>query len=139
MVMAQTSGRCDLRVWFVIFNTSGDTPPGKRVCQDFALNLSAKRRLCTTVGGRFIDGTARCCAVVSTARSRAATMTNFARSNQSWVSRTLFGAAKSCAIVNFFMICPPVGSWLADDDQILFLIAAISWLTQGWVQKFSPL
>jgi hypothetical protein len=34
---------------------------------------------------------------------------------------------------------PPVGSWLADDDQILFLIAAISWLTQGWVQKFSPL
>jgi hypothetical protein len=106
MVMAQKSGRYDLRVWFVIFITSGNTPPGKRVCQDFALNLSAKRRLCTTVGGRFIDGTARCCAVVSTARSRAATMTNFARSNQSWVSRTLFGAAKSCAIVNFFMICP---------------------------------
>jgi hypothetical protein len=33
-------------------------------------------------------------------------MTNFARSNQSWVSRTLFGAAKSCPLVNLFMICP---------------------------------
>jgi hypothetical protein len=31
--------------------------------QDLALNLSAKRRLCNTVGKRFIDGTARCCAV----------------------------------------------------------------------------
>jgi hypothetical protein len=86
--------------------------------QEFALNLSAKRRLCTTVGGRFIDGNARCCAV-STARSRAATMTNFARSNQSWVSRALFGAAKGCPLVNLFMICPPVGWWLADHDQIL--------------------
>jgi hypothetical protein len=52
--------------------------------QEFALNLSAKRRLCNTVGKRFIDGTTRCC-VVSTARSRAATMTNFARSNHSLV------------------------------------------------------
>src|SRR5262249_6267735 len=47
--------------------------------QEFALNLSAKRRLCNTVGKRFIDGTARCC-VVSTARSRAAATTNLARS-----------------------------------------------------------
>jgi hypothetical protein len=44
-------------------------------------------------------------------------MTNFARSNQSWVSRTLFGAAKSCPLVNLFMICP--GWWLADHDQTL--------------------
>jgi hypothetical protein len=35
-----------------------------------------------------------------------------------------------------------VSWWLADDGQILFLIAAISWLSnpgQGWVQKFSLL
>ena len=46
--------------------------------QDFEFNLSTKRRLCNTVGGRFIDGVARCCAV-STARSRAAATTNLAR------------------------------------------------------------
>jgi hypothetical protein len=48
----------------------------------FAFNLSAKRRLCNTVRGRFIDGTTCCCAV-STARPRAVTTTNLARSNQS--------------------------------------------------------
>jgi hypothetical protein len=52
--------------------------------QEFALNLSAKRRLCNTVGKRFIDGTTRSC-VVSTARSRATAMTNLARSNHSLV------------------------------------------------------
>jgi hypothetical protein len=75
--------------------------------QVFALNLSAKRRLCNTVGGRFIDGTARC--AVLAARSRAATMTNFARSSLVLVLRAFHGGAKSCALVNFFMICPPLG------------------------------
>ena len=65
--------------------------------QEFALNLSAKRRLCNTVGKRFIDGTARCCAV-SIARSRAAATTNFARSNQSLALRFLFAGAKSFAL-----------------------------------------
>jgi hypothetical protein len=74
--------------------------------QDFALNLSAKRRLCNTVGKRFIDGTARCCAV-STARSRAAATTSLARSNQSLVLRgPRWPGAKSCTPVNVFMICP---------------------------------
>jgi hypothetical protein len=76
--------------------------------QEFALNLSAKRRLCNTLGGRFIDGTAGCCAV-SSALSRAATMTNFARSSLVLVLRAFHGGAKSCSLVNFFMICPPVG------------------------------
>ena len=78
-----------------------------RLFWDFALNLSAKRRLCNTVGGRFIDGNARCCPV-STARSRALTMTNFARSSLTLVLRAVFGGAKSCALVNLFMVCPPV-------------------------------
>ena len=73
--------------------------------QDFALNLSAKRRLCNTVGGRVIEGAPRCCAV-STARSRAAATTNLARSNHSLVLYALFGGAKSCALVDIFMIAP---------------------------------
>ena len=76
--------------------------------QDFALNLSAKRRLCNTVGGRVIEGAPRCCAV-STARSRAAATTNLARSNQSLVRallRALVAGAKSCALVDIFMIAP---------------------------------
>ena len=36
--------------------------------------------------------------------------------------------SKSCALVNFFMICPPVGRWLADEEPILLPITAISWL-----------
>src|SRR5262249_19960292 len=59
--------------------------------QNLALNISATRRLCKTVGGRFINGSARCCAV-STARSRAAATTNLARSNQSLVLRALLRA-----------------------------------------------
>src|ERR1700758_3794708 len=74
--------------------------------QNLALNISATRRLCKTVGGRFINGSARCCAV-STARSRAAATTNLARSNQSLVLRALVAGAKSCTLVNVFMICPP--------------------------------
>src|SRR5260221_10609736 len=38
---------------------------GRRlVRQDLALDLSAKRRLCNTVGGRVIEGTSRCCEVL---------------------------------------------------------------------------
>ena len=88
-----------------------------------------KRRLCNAVGGRFIDGAPRCCAVC-TARSRAAAITNFARSNQSWVLRALFAGAKSCTLVNFFMICPQWSTGgLAGHDEILPLITAISWRT----------
>src|SRR5262249_32056509 len=74
--------------------------------QNFPLNLPPNRRLCSTVGGRIVEGwTAHCCAV-SAARSRAATMTNLARSSLALALPALFGAAKSCALVNLFMICP---------------------------------
>jgi hypothetical protein len=90
-----------------------------RLRQEFALNLSARRRLCNTVGARFTDDSARCCAI-SAARSRAAARTNLARSNQSLFLRSRFGGAKRSALVNIFMICPRlVGSCLADDKQIL--------------------
>jgi hypothetical protein len=90
-------------------NVQTDAAPNRRTQrQDFAFNLSAKRRLCNTVG--FIDGVGRCCAI-STARSRAAATTNLARSNQSLVLRALFAGAKSCALVNVFMICPPMVGW----------------------------
>src|SRR5262249_26653777 len=75
--------------------------------QTFPRNLPTNRRLCSTVGGRIVEGwTAHCCAV-SAARSRAATMTNLARSSLALALPALFGAAKSCALVNLFMICPP--------------------------------
>ena len=87
--------------------------------QNFALNLSAKRRLCNTVGGRFVAGCVAYLCAVSAARSRAATTTNLARSSLALVLRAIFGGAKSCALVNLFIICPPmVGWWLADGDQI---------------------
>jgi hypothetical protein len=60
---------------------------------------------CNTVGGRIGRSSA-----VTAARSRAATMTNFARSSLALVLRALIGGAKSCALVNLFMICP---RWLA--------------------------
>jgi hypothetical protein len=95
--------------------------------QDFALNLSTKRRLCHTVGGRLIDGAARCCAV-STARSRAAATTNLARSNQSLVLRgPRWPGAKSCALVNFFMICPRC-RLVASRPRCCPWMTAISWL-----------
>src|SRR5262249_61129076 len=71
--------------------------------QDFARNLSAKRRLCNTVGeriGRIDEGCAAYCCVVPAARSRAATTTNLARSSLALVLRALFGGAKSCPLVN---------------------------------------
>jgi hypothetical protein len=76
--------------------------------QDFAFNLSAKRRLCNTVGRRIGRAKARTtyrCAVTA-ARCRAATICNLARASRALVLRTLFGASKSCALVNLFMICP---------------------------------
>ena len=101
--------------------TSGD--------QNVPLNLPTKRRLCSTVGGRIVDGWAAHCCAVSTARSRAATMTNLARSSLALALPALFGATKSCALVNRFMICPDgrLVTRPADDNQILPLIAAISW------------
>jgi hypothetical protein len=36
-------------------------------------------------------------------------MTNFARSSLVLILLAFHGGAKSCALVNFFMICPPVG------------------------------
>jgi hypothetical protein len=42
------------------------------------------------------------------------------------VLRALFGASKSCALVNLFMDLPPMaGEQPADNDQILSLITAI--------------
>ena len=96
--------------------------------QHFAFNLSAKRCLCNTVGGRIgriVEGCAAYRCAVTAARSRALTMTNFARSSLVLILRAFFGGAKSCALVNFFMICPPVW-WLAHHEQILPLITAIS-------------
>jgi len=89
----------------------------------FPLNLPTNRRLCSTVGGRIIEGWAAHCCAVSAARSRAATMTNLARSSLALALPALFGAAKSCALVNLFMICPRgrlvasrqrPGDWLSD-------------------------
>jgi hypothetical protein len=79
-----------------------DTVAPSRRCQDFALNLSAKRRLCNTVGGRGIEG-AR---ALLRPLSRAAATTNLARSNQSLVLRLRFGEAKTPTLVNVFMACP---------------------------------
>jgi hypothetical protein len=84
----------------------GRSPPAR---QDFAFNLSAKRCLCNTVGGRIgriVEGCAAYRCAVTAARSRALTMTNFARSSLALVLRAFFGEAKSCALVNIFMICP---------------------------------
>jgi hypothetical protein len=94
--------------------------------QDFALNLSAKRRLSKTVGRCVIGGASRCCAI-STARSRAAATTSLARSSQSLVLRLRFGGAKGSALVDIFMICLNGRLVICRrEDQILLLIAAIS-------------
>src|SRR5262249_40668780 len=70
-----------------------------------------------------------CCAV-STARSRAAATTNLARASLALVLRVISGAPNSCALVNLLMICPQWSAGgLADHDEILPLITAISWRT----------
>src|SRR5262249_43116717 len=75
------------------------------------------------LGECFIDGAAHCCAL-STARSRAATMTNLARASLALVLRAVFGGAKSCALVNLFMICP---RWSVSSDHGQIMLTAISW------------
>ena len=96
--------------------------------QNFPLNLPTNRRLCSTVGGRIVEGWIAHCRDVSAAPSRAATMTDLARSSLALALPALFGAAKSCALVNLCMICP---RWSASGqpttNQILLLITAISW------------
>jgi hypothetical protein len=83
--------------------------------QNFPLNLPIKRRLCSTVGWCRGEGFATHSCAVSAARSRAATMTNLARSSLAFALSALFGAAKSCAVVKLFMIFPPmIGYWLAN-------------------------
>jgi hypothetical protein len=96
--------------------------------QNFPLNLPPNRRLCSTVGERIVEGwTAHCC-VASAARSRAATMTNLARASLALILPALFGAAKSCALVKFSMICPHWSpSRRPTTNQIVLLITAISW------------
>src|SRR5262249_10479525 len=96
--------------------------------QNFPLNLPPNRRLCSTVGGRIVEGWPAARGVVAAARSRAATMTNLARSSLALVLSALFGAAKSCALVKFFMICPRwSSSRQPTTNQIVLLITAISW------------
>ena len=103
--------------------------------QNFPLNLPPNRRLCRTVGERIVEGwTAHCC-VASAARSRAATMTNLARSSLALILPALFGAAKSCALVKFSMICPHWSpSRRPTTNQIVLLITAISWHLCGHVE-----
>jgi hypothetical protein len=79
------------------------SPPTR---QNFPLNLPTNQRLCSTAGGRIVDGWTAHCRAVSAACSRAATMTNLARPSLALVLSALFGAAKGCALVNLFMICP---------------------------------
>src|SRR5262249_9635535 len=79
------------------------SPPAR---QNLPLNLPTNRRLCSTVGGRIVERWIVHCCAVSAARSRAATMTNLARSSLALVLPALFGAAKSCVLVNLFTICP---------------------------------
>jgi hypothetical protein len=55
-----------------------------------------------------VEGWAAHWRAVSAARSRAATMTNLARLSLALVLAALAGAAKSCALANIFMICPPM-------------------------------
>ena len=64
--------------------------------------------------------------VVTAARFLAAIISNLARASRTLVLRALFGASKSCALVNLFMDLPPMaGEQPADNDQILSLITAI--------------
>jgi hypothetical protein len=102
------------RVEALLAVESGMLPPLAAHChprvhhraQNFPLNLPTNRRLCSTVGGRIVEGWTAHCRDVSAAPSRAATMTDLARSSLALALPALFGAAKSCALVNLFMIYP---------------------------------
>src|SRR5262249_4509599 len=102
-----------------------DPPPAP---SDLPADPPAQSAPLQQVGGRIVEGwTAHRC-VVSAARSRAATMTNLARSSLALVLPALFGAAKSCALVKFFMSCPRWSpSRQPTTNQIVLLITAISW------------
>jgi hypothetical protein len=64
--------------------------------------------------------------IVIAARFLAAIISNLTRASRTLVLRALFGASKSCALVNLFMDLPPMaGEQPADNDQILSLITAI--------------
>jgi hypothetical protein len=89
--------------------------------------------------GRIVEGCAAYRCAVTAARSRALTMTNFARSSLALVLRAVFGGAKSCALVKLFMICPPVGSrqstmakFLPLDRGYLMAIKPSKLGTQSW-------
>ena len=88
---------------------------------------------------RIAEGCAAYRCAVTAARSRALTMTNFARSSLALVLRAVFGGAKSCALVKLFMICPPVGSrqsttakFLPLDRGYLMAIKPSKLGTQSW-------
>jgi hypothetical protein len=55
---------------------------------------------------RIVKGCAAYRSAVITARFRAATINNLARASLALVLRALFGAPKSCALVNLCMVCP---------------------------------
>jgi hypothetical protein len=65
---------------------------------------ATRRRLVKSLAG---DGR---CRVMSAARSRAAAMTNLARSSLALALRAIFGSAKSRAVVNLFIDPPSDGS-----------------------------
>jgi hypothetical protein len=66
-------------------------------------------------------GRAKACAayrrVVTAARFLAAIISNLARASRTLVLRALFGASKSCALVNLFMDLPPMGELLGLDPS----------------------
>jgi hypothetical protein len=64
--------------------------------------------------GRIVEGCAAYRCALAAAFSRAETMTNLARASLALVLRTVFGGAKSCALVDLFMISPPAGQLMAN-------------------------
>lgn len=88
-------------------------------------------------------GRAKACAayrrIVTAARFLAAIISNLARASRTLVLRALFGASKSCALVNLFMDLPPMaGEQPADNDQILSLITLSNGVPAGTPLRRSP-
>jgi hypothetical protein len=54
-------------------------------------------------------------------------MTNLAPASLALVLRAVFGGAKSCALVNFFMICPRMVSWWLTDNTKFCLFSRFSY------------
>jgi hypothetical protein len=59
-----------------------------------------------SAAARLVEGGPADTCAISAAHSRAAATTNLARAILALVLRALLGPAKSCALVNFFMIRP---------------------------------